>query len=279
MIDELVYYIDNSAPAIVRRLSTQGGRTLNIEPGMNFRIKARPIQSDNIVLDESMTVDLDEDTVTYQPDATDFATEGVYKAWISVNLGGSAEQDTDEFIINVYAHHPGQGTRVGTIYEACHALVPVAWNTVRGLPNYGDLQLQRLIELAKLRVLPSPVAITGEASLDPRVIDYIAKKVLVDHVLETAIDFWRNEVIARTVRSNSEEVETYPDRIRALEKQLERFRLDLANQESELQELIGATGTLAAAPALDIVAPLLTPGLESMAPMYADPSCDDWFLA
>jgi hypothetical protein len=33
-------------------------------------------------------------------------------------------------------------------------------------------------------------------SLDPRVVDYIAKKVLVDNILSAAISFWTNQVVS-----------------------------------------------------------------------------------
>jgi hypothetical protein len=67
MIDELVYFLDNQAPAIVRRLSTQSGGTFDIQPGMTFRIKVRPLHGDTLVVDQPMVPDVAADTLTYQP--------------------------------------------------------------------------------------------------------------------------------------------------------------------------------------------------------------------
>jgi hypothetical protein len=271
MIDVLTYYLDNQAPAIVRRISGQGG-DFDLQPGMNFRIKVRNRYDDTVLIDEQMSPDFDADTLTYEPQPTDFTEEGVYRAWIEIDLGGSVMQDTDEFDLNVFAHAPGQGVRTGAVARAARGMVPDAWESVRGVKDYGDVELQRQIELAKLRVIRSPVTMAAENSLDPRVVDYIAKKVLVDGVIETAIDIMRNKVVTRTARGNSEEVESYPDRIRSLENQLQRFEEDLEAQLAEVEEIIGApTGPLQQGPELDIADPLITPGLESFPSPYATP--------
>jgi hypothetical protein len=261
-MDVLTYYLDDTAPAIRRRLSIQGEGDLDIVAGPTFRIRIRPLWSDVMVVDAAMTVDITFDEVSYQPLSTDFDAEGVYRAWITVDYGAGLVQNTDEFQINVFAHGPGQGTPVGEIYRAARALEPVVWDSLRNYRDYGDVELQRVIELAKLRVLPEPVAASDEATIDPRVVDYIAKKVLADNILSAAISFWSDQVIAQTARGNTEEVVTYPDRIKAAESSILRYRGDLARQLIEVDALIGATGTLPDAPMINDSGPLLTPGLD-----------------
>jgi hypothetical protein len=261
-MDVLTYYLDDTAPAIRRRLSIQGEGDLDIVAGPTFRIRIRPLWSDVMVVDAAMTVDITFDEVSYQPLSTDFDAEGVYRAWITVDYGAGLVQNTDEFQINVFAHGPGQGTPVGEIYRAARALEPVVWDSLRNYRDYGDVELQRVIELAKLRVLPEPVAASDEATIDPRVVDYIAKKVLADNILSAAISFWSDQFVAQTARGNTEEVVTYPDRIKAAESSILRYRGDLARQLIEVDALIGATGTLPDAPMINDSGPLLTPGLD-----------------
>jgi hypothetical protein len=261
-MDVLTYYLDDTAPAIRRRLSVQGEGDLDIVAGPAFRLRVRPLWSSTTVVDAVMIADVSLDEVSYQPQAGDFTDEGVYRAWIYVDYGAGLVQNTDEFQINVFAHGPGEGTAVGAVYRAARALEPVAWDSLKHYPDYGDPELQRVIELAKLRVLSTSVSAVTENSLDPRVVDYLAKKVLVDNVLSAAISFWTNQVVSRTARGNSEEVETYADRIRPAEAAMQRYRDDLARQLVEVEEILGSTGTLYDAPALNDCGPMLTPGLD-----------------
>jgi hypothetical protein len=268
-METIPFYINNLGPAIVRRLSSNTTGTFDIQPGQTFHLKVRARDSSTVLLDKPMVADTSADTLTYQPVSGDtpFMQEGVYRAWVYyVN----AQQDTDEFEILVLNHAPGEGTRTGTVWRAARAMAPVAWDALRSHNEYGDLELQRLIDLAKLRVLRSSVPVADEASLDPRVVDYIARKVLVDHVLEAAIDYWTNVVTSRTARG-SDEVETYPDRISAHVKMLERFMTRLAEQSNEVSDVLGdPTGPLQRAPALSSTGPLITPGLESFPLPYRE---------
>jgi hypothetical protein len=260
-MDVLTFYLNDTLPTITRRLSTQGG-DFDVVTGPEFRLRVRPLWSSTVVIDGLMTADAVADELSYTPVAGDMDTEGVYRAWVYVNFGGGATQTTDEFQIEVLAHGPGQGTPVGAIYRAARALEPIAWDALRGYPDYGDPELQRVIELAKLRVLPTTTSVADEASVDPRVVDYVAKRVLADNVLSAAISFWTDQVISQTARGNTEEVVTYPDRIKAAESSIARYRADLARQVGEVEEVLGGSGSGYDAPTLNDVGPLLTPGLD-----------------
>lgn len=269
MMDRLVYYIDNRSPIIERRLSAQNTGTFDVLPGQDFRLRVRGRDGAAVLLDKVMTSDPVADTITYAPEAGDFADEGIYRAWVVVDFGAGVTQDTDEFEILVMAHAPGEGARVGPVYSAARAMAPVAWDALRGYRDYGDFELQRVIDLAKLRVMRSAVPVANEASLDIRVVDYIARKVLVDNVLEAAINWWTNQIVSQTARGNSDQVNTYPDRIAAHERMLERFRTQLAGQQAELEEILGgATGPTKLAPALIGGGSPITPGLESFPRPY-----------
>jgi hypothetical protein len=261
-MDVVPFYLNNTAPAIVRRLSLQEGGDFDVIGGQTFRLRVRPLWGATTTLDEAMTANVTTDELIYQPQAGDFAAEGIYRAWIVADLGAGAVQETDEFQINVFAHAPGEGTRVGAVWRAARALEPISWDALRSYPDYGDPELQRVIELAKLRVLPTTVAASDEAALDPRVVDYIAKKVLVDNVLSSAISFWTNQTIAQTARGNTEEVVTYPDRIRTASEAIVRYRDDLERQLPEVEKILGAVATQYDAPMVSDSGPMLTPGLN-----------------
>jgi hypothetical protein len=267
--DRVTYYSGNRAPNIVRTLSSQDAGEFDVVAGQSFKLRVRPEWSDTVVLDVSMIADLAADTLTYVPQAGDFDDEGIYKAWVYITLSAGVTQDTDEFEILVLQHAPGEGTRVGAVWRACRELEPIAWDALRAYDNYGDPGLQRVIELAKLRVIPAAMMATAanEIGLDPRVVDYLAKKVLVDNVLSAAISFWTNQVVQQTARGNSEEVVTYPDRIKAAENAILRYRGDLERQWPEVEIILGPTTNLYDAPAVNDCGPTLTPGLDEYSPM------------
>jgi hypothetical protein len=257
-MDSLPFYINNLGPAIVRQLTSATGGEFDITTGQSFKLRVRARDASTVLLDKTMTPDVTENTVTYQPVLSDtvFTTEGVYRAWVYYVEG---KQDTDEFEILVMDHAPGELARIGAIWRAARALEPVAWDALRGYPDYGDPELQRVIELAKLRVIGTAVPVADEASVDPRIVDYIAKKVLADNVLYAAISFWTNQVIQQSARGNSDEVVSYPDRIRATEEAIKRYRDDLERQAGELPE---GSATAYNAPALLDAGVMLTPGLD-----------------
>jgi hypothetical protein len=257
MASPLIYYIGNSGPTISMRLSSAFG-DYDLVAGQTVKIRARPAWSSVTGLDVDATVDVAADTVSYRPIAGDFTQVGPYKVWAHIE---DINQDSTEVDLMVFEHAPGEGQRVGAVWRACRALEPISWDSLRAYNDYGDIELQRVIELAKLRVVGTAVPIADEASLDPRVVDFIAKKVLADNVLSAAISFWTDQVVQQTARGNSEEVVTYPDRIKAAMDAITRYRDDLERQAGELGPILGPS-TVYDAPAIDTIGPLLTPGLD-----------------
>jgi hypothetical protein len=257
MASPLIYYIGNAGPTISMRLSSAFG-DYDLVAGQTVKIRARPTWSAGIGLDVDGIVDVAADTVSYTPVAGDFTQVGHYKVWAHIV---DINQDSTEVDLMVFEHAPGEGQRVGAIWRACRALEPVSWDSLRAYTGYGDPELQRVIELSKLRVIGTAVPVADEASLDPRVVDFIAKKVLADNVLSAAISFWTDQVIQQTARGNSEEVVTYPDRVKAAMDAIVRYRDDLERQAGELGPILGPS-TVYDAPAVDTIGPLLTPGLD-----------------
>jgi hypothetical protein len=254
-MDTIPFYISNLAPAIVREFDPN---VLDVAPGQSFKLRVRQRYGTTLLLDKTMALDVENNAVIYQPVTGDapFTAEGTYRAWVYyVN----AKQDTEEFEILVLEHAPGEGVRTGAIWRAARALEPISWDSLRGYPDYGDTELQRVIELAKLRVIGAGIPVADEESLDPRIVDYIAKKVLAENVLYAAISFWTDQTVQQTARGNTEEVVTYPDRIAAAEKAIGRYRDDLERQVGELPD---SSVSIYDAPALLSSGPMLTPGLD-----------------
>src|SRR4051812_43861378 len=139
-MDVLTYYLNDTAPTIVRKLSTQYDGDFDVETGVLFTLKIRPLWSSEVVVDAAMTPNTTTDEVSYSLQPGDLDDEGVYRAWIYVDFGLGTVQSTDEFQINVFAHAPGEGTRVGSVWRACRALEPVAWDSLKNYPDYGDVE-------------------------------------------------------------------------------------------------------------------------------------------
>jgi hypothetical protein len=254
----LIYYVGNAGPKIVMRLSSLLG-DYDFVAGQQVKIRARPAWSSTTTFDVDATVDVTADTVAYTPQPGDFTTVGHYKVWAHIV---DVNQDSTEVDLMVFEHAPGEGQRVGAIWRAARALEPVSWDSLRAYTDYGDVELQRVIELAKLRVLATATPIGDEESLDPRIVDFIAKKALAENVLYAAISFWSDQVVQQSARGNSEEVQTFPDRIKAATDAIDRYRKDLERQAGEVSELLGSLTSAYDAPMLDSYGPMLTPGLD-----------------
>lgn len=265
MVDStLIYYIGNAGPRIVMKLSSLVGN-YDLVVGQAVKIRARPAWSTTLELDVDATVDFDADTVSYTPQPTDFTSVGPRKVWAHIE---DINQDSTEVDLMVFEHAPGEGQAVGAIWRAARALEPVSWDSLRSYRDYGDPELQRVIELAKLRVIGTSVPVADEQSLDPRVVDFVAKKVLADNVLSAAISFWTDQIVQQSARGNSDEVVTYPDRVKAAMDAIVRYRGDLERQAGELGPILGPS-TSYDAPMVDTVGPLLTPGLDEYPAMPA----------
>lgn len=250
-------YAGTAGSRISVRLSAMAG-DYDVEVGQTFRIFVRPVNETTFTLDALAESDATEDIIFYDPIDTDFLTPGNFKAWFHLV---ESDVDTEEFDILVLEHAPGTGTRIGAVARSARAISPVAWDALKGYRDYGDSELQHQIELAKLRVLKVAITVTAENALDLRVVDYIAKKALVDSILPAVRDFWTNQLISQTALGNSQEVKTYPDRINAIGEQIKQLKQALLDQVAEVEDIIGSIGTASQPMELIGGGLLLTPSL------------------
>src|SRR3954447_827141 len=132
------------------RLSSLAG-AYNFQDGQAVTIRARPAWGAWSGFEAAAAVNAVADTVSYTIQPADFTLVGPYKVWAHIS---DVNQDSTEVDLMVFEHAPGEDQRVSAIWRAARALEPVSWDALRSYPDYGDTELQRVIELAKLRVLP-----------------------------------------------------------------------------------------------------------------------------
>lgn len=260
-LDPIIYQIGETI-TISRRLSEMTG-VVNVDPSNVYQLIGRLSNSSDVVFTQTMTPDVESDTIACDVGSSEISLVGAYKLWIRIN-SGSGYQDVKEFDLVANMHAVGNGAEVGQIFLAARGLSPVAWRALRGFSSYGDDQLQYSIDLAKLRVLKAPLATSAEVALDPRVVDYIAKRCLVDSVLPAVIDFWTDQIVAQSAHGNSAEVKTFPDRIAAVQKQIDRFSAALDAQYDEVVAIIGPIGTPLAAPLVVDPGAIVMPTLDDV---------------
>lgn len=260
-LDPITYKLGETI-SVDRRLSDLVG-VEDIDPSSQYTLMGRLSSSSVVAFSKSMDVDVQANTISCDVTSSEVASVGAYKLWIRVASGGSY-YDVQEFDLSASDHAMGHEAIVGAIYMAARGLSPVAWRALRGFDEYGDDQLQRSIELAKLRVLHVIITVGAEAMLDPRVVDYVAKRCLVDSVLPAAVDFWTDQLVTQTALGNSTSVRTYPDRIKAVQEQIKLFQAALADQLDEVIAIIGPVSAPGPSPMIIQPAALVTPTLDDV---------------
>ena len=261
-------------PPLSYQLTREGNRPGGLDGSETIEFFMRPAQSVVLKINGAVAdiADVASDTVRYDWQTADVDTEGDFRGWFRVTSSQGVEE-TPEFDIMGLEHSPGVGVETGAIARAARREIPVAWDMLAKLPGYGDIELQEKVETVKLFVLGSSVAVADEANLDRRVIDYLGKSVAIE-VIPAAIDFWSNQIVSQTARG-SDEVQTYPDRIKALEDKLVYLTQAKERMRLRIEDLLGfATERLLSAPAVDNQRPLVTPGLETVPAPFGPFSTD-----
>lgn len=274
---DVLFYLGNESPRISRELtSLTGGVTM--PPGTTYKLLVRPRESDIVVLDEAMSVS--GDSVYYDPSPGDFDTQGYFRAWVRIFVGGSTStvQDTDEFNLIVIDHAPGYGVRTGAVARMTSRRVPVAWLALKNRPGYGDPGLQEIVDLTKLRWLPSGMTVSAEDedSLDLRVTNFLALATALE-VLKVAIEYWTGEIISQSVNGGGSEVVTYPDRIRAAEKLIEILSRDMSQARTEAEAVLGVAMGLGSSSGITLYdeGDVMTPGIVD--PLVGYGSAHPWW--
>ncbi len=237
MSDPILIYSGSNAKPIYDTIK-QGGRPFDIGGSTTVNFRMRYAESDDLKVDEDATVeDSENGEVSYQWTDLDLDEPGEYYAWWHLEFSGSSDLDTEEFLIVVTKHSPGLRTQTGAVYLAARSILPITWDALEDDERFGDAQLQRRIEVAKLRVFGTAVAVEDESTYDIRVIDYIAKTVAVS-VIPAGMDYWlaQKQVISAT---GTNESVSYPDRITALEKIHARLVKEIASERDEVEAIVG----------------------------------------
>jgi hypothetical protein len=263
-----------TARPLTYQLTRPGDRPWGLEAGDTVEFFMRRADLTALVVDagSATVIDLASDTVKYEwRDPSELPSEGMYRGWFVVTRAGVPEH-TDEFDILVADHAPGEGTRTGAIWRAARGEGAIAWDALRKLADYGDPELQRKIDVVKLRVLGAALPVESEAALDVRVADYIGKLVAIE-VIPAAIDFWMDQVQSTTIGRGAEEIQTFPNRISAMQARLTYLERAVEKLESSIIAIIGRSDKqLPEAPTVDTEGPMITPGLEHFPAPYTHDS-------
>lgn len=221
------------------------GRPLDLT-GATVKFNMRYKVSSDLKVDDASAnvVDAQEGSVSYDWESTDIDEPGEYVGWWNIILPDTSNIETPEFSIIVAIHAPGLKTRTGTIYERAKANLPTTWNILEALPTYGDKYLQDKIEIHKLNVLGSVVAVEDEEDLDIRVQEFIAKCAVLS-VIPAGVDYWldQQQMISAT---GTHETVSFPDRISALWKLYEKLMAEIAREQPIIDDI---TDTPIASPA------------------------------
>lgn len=274
-MDDKQFTVGFTQPPLSHQLKREGNRPWPLTGSETVVFYMRSALSDVPKVNgaSASIADVTSSTVTYQWQAGDVDTGGNWRGWFRVTSGTKVEE-TDEFDIFGLTHSPGRGALIGAVARAARREIPVAWDALRSYDAYGDLELQEKVEIVKLNVLGYVVAVADEANLDRRVLDYLGKLVAIE-VIPAAIDYWTDQIVSQTARG-SNEVQTFPNRIQALERKLDFLQERVEAMYLQIQDLVGSPlRRLDTAPDVNTRGlPLVTPGLEDFPGPYGPRSPD-----
>lgn len=200
--------------------------------------------------------------VRYQWRAIDVGTAGGFLYWWKIVNADGGERSTTERPLIFDAVGPGVGVPTGAIARRSRSKIPVSWDALARYSGYGDGELQATVEIVKLTVIGGSVSAAAERALDARVVDHMAKLVVVQ-LVPPAIDYWMDQLQERTIR-DPEETEVYPNRIAALEKLHQRLLVETRQERTAIDAIVGRVESDAGSEA---------PGIDSLGREWVTP---DW---
>jgi hypothetical protein len=235
-VDSFVIYSGAEGSALEDQI-TREGRPYDLT-GASVKLKVRLADSEDLKVDEDAVVLEDEKgIVRYEWADVDIDTVGEYFGWWEITNPDSSVTDTSEFSIIVAQHAPGLRTRTGAIYKVARSLIPITWDALANSNSYGDELLQQKVELIKAKTLATTVLAEDEIDLDIRVIDYLAKLVVLS-VIPAGVDYWGSQRISVSATGTNENA-TFINRVEMLWQLYEKFLVQVAADRDEIEELLG----------------------------------------
>lgn len=161
--------------------------------------------------------------------------EGDFSAWWGFTTPDGTFE-TPEFPILISDHGPGTGTETGALVDGVQSHMPVTLNALRDDDRFGDRLLQQQAEVVKWRVLGYTVAPDSEFSLHVVLRDYLSKRLALE-LIRPGIDYWTRQIRTAT-STQTAEVTSYPDIIKALQMLQTRFMSELPDDWRQLQVIV-----------------------------------------
>lgn len=239
----IVVYTTSTGQALTDTLKSDG-RPIDLT-GYTVKFNMRHAESETLkVTSKTATiVNAAEGQVSITWSSTDIDTAGEYQAWWELT-SGPTHLSTDEFLVVVDTHAPGVRTTTGTIYRKLQGFLPITIDALRDSSHYGDSQIQDRINEVKMRLLGSTLPVEDEIDLDVRVQTYLAKLAAIE-IIPVGVDYWANQHISVTTGGGgTNEIATYPDRIAALWKIYERYLLEVREDATTIEGILGTQVTV-----------------------------------
>ncbi len=249
-----------------------GGKARDLTSDGGLKFKMRHADSDVLKVDaDGVKYGGSSGKVYYQWIDDDLNEPGEYYFWWHLDLDTGFPIDTPETLLIVPSHRPGRRIPTGAIYQRARGILPVTWTVLEDSPRYGDRLLQDRIEVCKLNILGAAnVAVDDEDTLDIRVQDYIGKYVAL-WTIPAGIDYWldQKETLS-TGGGQTNEIISFPDRIKALEAIQERLLAEIAKETPTIEAILGTPTTVLPSSAT----PEFSPGQDDG---FVTPLPNKWF--
>lgn len=206
--------------------------------GSSVKFRMRPAKSSTLKVDSAATiVSPSEGTIRYDWAAADVDTAGEFFGWWRVTLPSTKSQDSVEFLIIVDDHTDGLGVSTGAIAERVRAFIPSTYKSLSDDVNFGDIRLQQSIDLVKYKLFATNVDPSIEnTTYNPMIQDFIAKITTVK-IIPSAVDYYKDQHQTYTT-TGTNEVVSFPDRIRALWDLRDRLVAEIAEDKPDIEGMI-----------------------------------------
>lgn len=161
---------------------------------------------------------------------------------------------------------------MGRIADIAKSEIPVTWDGLTNDDRIGDTTLTARESYVHQLIFGDDLSEGDQNALPPLVAQYAGKKLALE-VIEVAYEFWMVQSETATTRQPLE-IESFPDRLKYLDKKKASLLVDLAELSPIVTPLIPTLFARAggSAPLLSSIdTDLLTPDPQDFGPIYAPP--------
>lgn len=130
-------------------------------------------------------------------------------------------------------------TGFGPIADAAKSHLGETFDHLEGSEHFGAVEITRVVERVKRRVMTDPPTTAQEDTLDGLVIDYLGELVALA-LIEPAFHYYANQHQTVSMGDDPNEVASYPDRIKMLEAMQKWLLADTRKLEADVTPLLAS---------------------------------------